>query len=737
MEMKIINLYGNNFYLRIFYFAVAVMVSLMCGTAQPQQALKISPAHHIPAQQTMSSQRNIQPHWEPAGFSAGGFFPMIAVDPVQTNTLYLASDVSGIYKSTDYGETWKIINNGLDSREVSNIVIDPSNHLRLWAGTPMGLYSSNNAGESWSLVRSDICCLKHVNYKGIAVSKDGQNLIVASHTSYGEQDAGTFTGKLYQSTDGGATWAIVKEFPHKEIRSVMLDPYVPDQAFMLVAQQGVYRSADGGKTWKYFSNWLPKNSDWKGMDIGKSLIYVTAPLTKPFKSKKNFFSWWVPIRSNLEIEGNYLPYDTICVSPDNDNIVYLGQEGYPSVLYKSINAGKSWKGSVVPDSYTSDTVHAPYQTWFNPWQAPISIAIDPVDPNRVYYTNWVDIWKSQDGGETWRSIVVGTQNTCCTDIRFAGETLLASHMDVGVFTSKDYGATWLAGIPNKGHDMSSHAWGIEEGGGGKIYAAFSVDNQGVIIFRSDDGGMSWEDKAEGLPIPAQEGSQISIAADPNNPAKLYLSIHDMAEKGLYHTSNYGETWEHMKHTPGTGACSGSSRIKCLEVDPTDSKRIFAGLYFEGLWFSQDAGETWKPAAGSDSDLSCRSVQQILALDDGTVFAALDDGVYRSNDHGLTYSRSFPNLPNIGEETLEYVYSITFNPSDKSELFAATAKNWPIFYNRGSVWHSMDDGVNWTDITGDLVVKNVVVLTCHDGYLYAGTWCSNVYRMMITSLTVPQ
>ena len=211
----------------------------------------------------------------------------------------------------------------------------------------------------------------------------------------------------------------------------------------------------------------------------------------------------------------------------------------------------------------------------------------------------------------------------------------------------------------------------------------------------------------------------------------------MAEKCLYHTSNYGETWEHMKHTPGTGACSGSSRIKCLEVDPSDSKRIFAGLYFEGLWFSQDAGETWKPAAGSDLDLSCRSVQQILALDDGTVFAALDDGVYRSNDHGLTYSRSFPNVPNIGEETLEYVYSITFNPSDKSELFAATAKNWPIFYNRGSVWHSTDDGANWADITGDLAVKNVVVLTCHDGYLYAGTWCSNVYRTMITSLTVPQ
>jgi photosystem II stability/assembly factor-like uncharacterized protein len=131
------------------------------------------------------------------------------------------------------------------------------------------------------------------------------------------------------------------------------------------------------------------------------------------------------------------------------------------------------------------------------------------------------------------------------------------------------------------------------------------------------------------------------------------------------------------------------------------------------------------------------VQQIVANDDGTVFAALDDGVYRSNDHGITYSRSFPNVLNIGEDTQEYVYAIALNPSDKNELFAATAKNWPVFYNRGSVWHSTDGGQNWTDITGDLVIKNVVALTYHNGYLYAGTWCSNIYRTMITSLNVPQ
>jgi len=206
-----------------------------------------------------------QIHWEPIGFGAGGLFLVIAVDPVETNVVYVGADVSGLYKSVDYGESWKHINVGLGSREIASFTINPSNHLHLWAGTPMGLYSSQNGGESWSLVSPDIRCFKQANHKGITISPNGQTILVASHYLEGDADAeeGGFSGKLYRSSDGGASWAVVQEFSGKRIPSVMFDPYTPEQAFLLVAGQGILRSTDGGQTWEDFSKGLPSKLNWK------------------------------------------------------------------------------------------------------------------------------------------------------------------------------------------------------------------------------------------------------------------------------------------------------------------------------------------------------------------------------------------------------------------------------------------------------------------------------------------
>jgi len=118
--------------------------------------------------------------WRPAGFGAGGLFPQIAVDPADSRIVYLAADVSGLNKSTNYGDTWFKINAGLDSREVSALAIDPSNSQRLWAGTPLGLYASTNAGAAWSLVTTNIICYKHVIRRGIAINRSG-TILVASH----------------------------------------------------------------------------------------------------------------------------------------------------------------------------------------------------------------------------------------------------------------------------------------------------------------------------------------------------------------------------------------------------------------------------------------------------------------------------------------------------------------------------------------------------------------------------
>jgi photosystem II stability/assembly factor-like uncharacterized protein len=87
------------------------------------------------------------------------------------------------------------------------------------------------------------------------------------------------------------------------------------------------------------------------------------------------------------------------------------------------------------------------------------------------------------------------------------------------------------------------------------------------------------------------------------------------------------------------------------VDTAGVNRLFAGLYWEGLWYSEDGGTNWARAHGNGVDLDYASVQTILALADGTVLAGFDNGLYRSMDHGHTFSAVLTNA-NWGENSLE-------------------------------------------------------------------------------------
>ncbi|MBW2145699.1 MAG: hypothetical protein JRI22_01625 [Deltaproteobacteria bacterium] len=691
-----------------------------------------------------TSNADTSTHWEPAGYSGGGLFLQIVVDPVETNVVYLGSDGAGMYKSTDHGETWSSINVGLVSREIAGIDMDPSNHLQLWLGTPTGLYKSQNGGSSWSLVNADIHCFKHVNYHAIDISRDGQTILVASHDLAGDTDgsgSGNFSGKLYRSPDGGATWRVIRQFPGTRIPSVMFDPYTSNRAFLLVVGQGVLRSMDGGLTWEDFSTALPSGLNLKNLDIGQTTVYITAAPTRPFKSGKDSAAW-ESIRTNLQEEDtDDSNFDPIRVSPSSDNTVYLAHAGWPSVFYKSTNGGQSWVGTEVSGHYRFDTINAPHQTWNNPFQGATCIAIDPSNSNRLYYTTWWGVWRSDDGGINWTEKVVGAQNTCCTDVEFIDNTLLSSHMDTGVLRSVDQGAHWLPGFPQEGQDtglIDLHAWGIERGADGKIYSGLAT-NLGPRVYRSDDNGVSWQNKSGGLPAAAanvvdnQDIFLVSLAADPNNSGTLYVGIDNLLENGLFRTTNYGDTWVQLSNPPGSGTSIENVLIKCLEVDPTDSNRLFAGLYWDGLWYSEDGGQSWYLARGNNVNLDNSSVQMIVAREDGTVFAAYDDGLYKSVDHGHTFSRTFPVLQNLGENTIEYVESIAFNPADTNEIFVSTAKRYPLWFNRGSVWRTNNGGADWTEITGDLPVRNVVDLAYRNGYLYAATWCANVYRTNISSI----
>ena len=713
-------------------------------------------------------------HWEPSGYAAGGLFTSIAVHPQQPNIIYLTSDVSGVYRSDNYGTTWRSVSNGLGSLAIASLTIDPARPDRLWVGTALGLYRSDDEGETWSNVNRDIQCPVLTSYRAIAVSQDGDVVLVAGNELADEAfetrpDGGGATGRLYRSTDGGDSWHVVDSLPESYAEgpvypSVMFDPYVSGQAFLLVSGRGILRSTDHGETWSPFNAGLPDDRsdfNWKHIDVSQNFLAATAStfqfdeestLTKIYRSGKDTASWTsigAEASSGLIAEdvGDLAVANPIVVAKTDENTLYLGSEQWPSLFFRSTDGGNRWQGTEVRDgdNYHLDVEHSPLHNWIDAFHSIISLAVDPTDLNRVYATSWFTAWRSEDAGQTWWEIPAGTQNTVCTDVLFAGETLLSSNMDTLIYRSEDFGESWSAsfptraGTPKADRDALSHAWDLELGIEGDIYASVSSPN-GPGIYRSDDNGVTWNHRSTGL-----EGvddpytnvfTETSLAADPLRPGTVYAG-NPLREEGIYVTRDSGENWSRLPGQPGSGDSTEDVLVKCLEVDPANSQRIFAGLYWDGLWYSEDGGEHWSPSnEEGEPDLASHSVQEIVALADGMIFAAVDDGVYKSVDHGRTFERSFPALSNLGEDTIEYVTSLAFNPEDLDEMFAGTAKIFPVYYNVGSVWRSIDGGESWTEITGDLQMKRVHRLTFHKGVLYAATNGGNVYRLNLDNSSTP-
>jgi len=691
-------------------------------------------------------------NWEAAGFGAGGFFPHVAVDPADSRIVYLASDVSGLNKSTNHGDTWFKINAGLDSREVSVFAIDPSDSQRVWAGTPLGLYSSTNGGALWSLAATNILCYKHVNYRGITINHQGV-MLVASHLLVGETyppESGNLVGQLYRSMDGGKTWVrsaqLEAQFAdsYRRFPAVVFDPHNDSHAYLLVEGVGMLKSTDAGSSWSYFTNSLPQGLMWKNLDVGSNVVFATAVPTLVYRSAKSSASWRLITNGISGAESTDYPNaDAIRVSPADDQVVYLGQAGWPSVLYRSSNGGEDWLGSAVPEDYAFDTNNAPFQTWNNPFQALICIAIDPSYPSRVYYASWFGAWRSDNGGTNWIEKVVGSENTICTSVLADGATLYAANMDVGVYRSLDQGRTWWPCVPAPGQtDVEVQAWSLDRGAGATVYAGVTMQAIGSpaipAVCRSDDGGVTWHIKTNGLYRPPDFDilTFVTLAAHPRQAGTLYVAVEAYTDNRAIHRSlDYGNTWTPLHHAPGSPDNPFSRRVKCIEADTVGTNRLFAGLYWDGLWYSEDGGTNWARAHGNGVDLDYASVQTTLALADGTVLAGFDNGLYRSTDHGHTFSPVLTSA-DWGEGSLEYVYAVAVNPADANDLFVSTAQTYPVWYNRGSVWRSSDAGTTWSNITGNLPVKPVVGLSCRDGLLYASTWGANVYRCRVDAPAAP-
>lgn len=176
-------------------------------------------------------------------------------DPVTPATLY-AGTVLGLYKTTDGGDNWTLLDNGISDPYTMAVAVDPQNTQNVYIGTQTGgVFKSSDGGSSWSAANTGI-----TDSYVIALAVDPAD----SNTVF----AGTYSDGLFKSSDGGQTWQPVNVGNLVVgVWAIAIDPTNPQVMYASLTNQNIYKSTDGGATWNYSSNGIPPGHLFQSLQI--------------------------------------------------------------------------------------------------------------------------------------------------------------------------------------------------------------------------------------------------------------------------------------------------------------------------------------------------------------------------------------------------------------------------------------------------------------------------------------
>jgi photosystem II stability/assembly factor-like uncharacterized protein len=282
--------------------------------------------------------------------------------------------------------------------------------------------------------------------------------------------------------------------------------------------------------------------------------------------------------------------------PGDRDVVYIGTNDGP---YRSVDGGDRWERLPFPEPGL--------QVW--------SILVDPSSPRRLYAgTSPLGVFRSDDGGDHWRRLPNAVQPErvkmpfACRVMRLAAdaarpETLWAAVEVGGVMRSDDAGDTWndcsghlvkLAELPHlKSRIVSDtdiegmldvHALAVSPAEPGTVFLALRMG-----LFRSDDGGRSWQDLEVGRFSPLTYGRDIRVSPHDAHTLLACLSPAARSEDGsLYRSQDLGRTWSRFDH-----GVKAHSTMMGLALHPRDAGRAYGVSRTGQVFGTEDAGGSWR------------------------------------------------------------------------------------------------------------------------------------------------
>ncbi|QLG44891.1 glycosyl hydrolase [Costertonia aggregata] len=679
--------------------------------------------------------RNIGPHRGGRSVASSG----VVGQPL---TYYMGTVGGGIYKTTDAGITWKNISDGfLKTGTVGSIAVSESNPNIVVAGmgehaargvmTSMGdgVYKSTDAGKTWKHIGLD----KTRHISDVIIHPTNPDIIFVA--AQGAQYGGNPERGVYRSTDGGATWEktlfVDNSTGASDISMDMKNPSILYAAMWQHrrypwimesggAASGLYKSTDGGSTWKKMKEGLPKEFGKAGISISRAnneIVYAVIEAEGEkggvYKSTDAGKKWTQVNKDRINIARSWY-YMEIFADPQNENIVYV----LNAPVTKSIDGGKSFKPLPTPHG---DNHHL--------W-------IDPHNNQRMINSNDGGSNVSNNGGQSWSTQT--NQNTA-QFYRVITDNLIPYNVYGG---QQDNSTVAIASRTNDtGIDWKD--W-YAVAGGESAFLAFDPDNPEIIYGGTYQGNLDkWDAKSrESKPIKQYPELGLGIAPKDtkyryNWNAPVITSPHD--RNTIYHAGNVvfkstdeGQSWEVVspdltkneteKHGPGGGpytneAAGGENynTITYLVESKHEEGVLWAGSDDGLLHVTKDGGQNWTNVTPPNIPDGIVNSIEVSPHHAATAYVVvmryksmdLNSHIFKTNDYGQTWTRIVNGI--TGEHTFTRV--VREDPKQKGMLYAGTETGLFISFN---------DGQNWQPFQLNLPVVPINDLVFQDNDLVAAT-----------------
>ena len=536
-----------------------------------------------------------------------------------------------LYKSEDGGESWREIWRG--DNLARYILINPQNPDILYLSTGIfdreaansdpvaeepggvGVLKSTDGGESWTQVNNG---LKNLYVGSLYMHPEDPDILLAGtgNNQYRQY------GGVYLTTDGARSWEYVYNAGGANINSVEFSEADPTIAYA-GGDPMILRSEDGGRTWIKVT---PEERGWgsPGVRGGFPIDFQVDPRNPGrifannygggnFLSEDGGVTWRVASRGYTGAQMR-----SIAVDPDHPGRVYAaGRSG----IFVSQDGGSTWIGLAYP----------PYRVL--EWNA---VAVDPSNPEHLLSgNNWTsNILNSQDAGKSWQEVsqvpgdnqgirvfafaLSDPRNVYAGTAAYYSAGVFSPEMPAsGIYHSADSGQSWEKSTTGPFDDAHVMDISIAREDHTIIYAATST--YGVL--RSLDGGENWEAVNKGLNL--RQGAN-AVAIHPEHEHVIFAGI---PFGGVYRSDDGGETWVHR-----SVGLNPEAYISDLIFDPTDSEVIYVSDMLSGVYRSTDGGDTWRPFS---DNLRMKAVERLAISADGAyLYAATEgEGVYRMDLNG--------------------------------------------------------------------------------------------------------